>query len=81
MAQTENLQTIEQRFARLDEIITRLEKGNMSLDESIQAYTQGMELALSCRRSLNDMTQQVEAVQKKAQQEEKLSAPAETALK
>lgn len=40
--------TLEEGFARLDELVGRLEDREISLEESFQAYKQGMELLKYC---------------------------------
>ena len=64
------MKALEERFARLQEIITQVEQGSLSLDESIAAYAEGMKLASSCRQTLDELTAKVQAVREQA-----LSAP------
>ena len=41
--ETESPKTIEQRFASLEKILERLERPDVSLDESLELYKSGME--------------------------------------
>lgn len=49
-------QSFEQAMGRLEEIVTRLEKGECDLDESLKLFEEGARLAHSC----NDMLDQAE---------------------
>ena len=40
--------TLEESFARLDELVARLEDRSIPLEESFQAYKEGMELLKQC---------------------------------
>ncbi len=60
------MKTLEQRFARLQEIIAKLEQGSLSLDESIEVYAEGMKLTASCRETLSEMTAKVKAAREQA---------------
>ncbi len=44
--------TFEARMQRLQEIVTALEKGDISLEESVQLYKEGTQLSLQCREQL-----------------------------
>jgi exodeoxyribonuclease VII small subunit len=46
----------EQAFQRLDEIVQRLEQGDLPLEESLALYEEGMTLAAQC----NDWLDQAE---------------------
>lgn len=49
-------QSFEQAMGRLEEIVTRLERGECDLDESLKLFEEGAKLARSC----NDMLDQAE---------------------
>ena len=42
--------TLEESFAKLDEMLERLEDRELPLEESFRLYQQGMELLKHCRR-------------------------------
>lgn len=44
----------EQSVKRLEEITTALESGNITLDESIKLYSEGVKLAEKCQKALNE---------------------------
>lgn len=48
--------TYEELANRLDEVVARLEEGDLPLDEALRAYEQGVELVRRC----NDLLDQAE---------------------
>ncbi len=44
--------TFEARMQRLQDIVGALEKGDISLEESVQLYKEGKQLSLQCREQL-----------------------------
>jgi len=54
MAQKQNLddQPLEVRLRRLEEIAGMLDAGDKPLDEQLKAFAEGMLLAESCRKAL-----------------------------
>ena len=60
--------SLEERLNTLDELTKKLEIGNLSIDEAISVYSQGMELAVDCKKSLDNLTQKVETAKKNAQE-------------
>jgi len=44
--------TFEDRLARLEKIVERLESGEAGLDESLRLYAEGAELIRACRKIL-----------------------------
>ena len=49
----DNNLTFEQAYAQLEEIVTRLESGELSLEESVALYEQGQKLAKLCGEMLD----------------------------
>lgn len=45
--------TFEQMYAKLDEIVKKLEGQGVSLEESIKLFNDGLELSRKCLESLN----------------------------
>jgi exodeoxyribonuclease VII small subunit len=45
--------TLEESFARLDELVARMESRDISLEESFQLYKEGMELLKSSREKID----------------------------
>lgn len=55
--------TFEQLLKELQEIVNNLESGNLSLEDSVEAYQKGMTISLECKKRLD---QAKEVVVKKA---------------
>ena len=51
--------TFEENMARLEEIVTRLEKGDVPLSQSLSLFEEGTRLAAACRAELDQAEQQV----------------------
>lgn len=51
--------TYEQAYNQLETIVSRLESGDVSLDESVSLYQQGMELAKFCSTQLAQIEHQI----------------------
>ena len=52
--------TFEQAMARLDEIAATLDKGTLSLDDSLALFSEGAELIAFCNKSLEGAQQTIE---------------------
>ncbi|NLH95842.1 MAG: exodeoxyribonuclease VII small subunit [Clostridiaceae bacterium] len=46
--------TFEQAIAELEEIVKKLEKGELTLDESISCFRRGVELTKYCSKKLDE---------------------------
>ncbi|HUX00525.1 MAG: exodeoxyribonuclease VII small subunit [Phycisphaerae bacterium] len=46
--------SFEERLARVEKIVERLESGEAGLDESLRLYAEGAELIKACRQTLKD---------------------------
>lgn len=57
--------TFEQALARLEEIVAKLEQGNISLEESLTIYQEGMLLSKTCSQMLQEVEGKVMAVMNK----------------
>jgi exodeoxyribonuclease VII small subunit len=47
------VESYEALYARLQEVVTRLEQGELPLDETLQLYEQGVRLAAACQQLLD----------------------------
>lgn len=45
--------TFEQLLTELQEVVTALESGKLSLEESVEVYQQGMKLSIECKKRLD----------------------------
>ncbi|MCC5954456.1 MAG: exodeoxyribonuclease VII small subunit [Natronohydrobacter sp.] len=54
--------SFEEALRALEEIVTRLERGDVALDQSITLYERGAELKKHCEARLNAAQMRVEAI-------------------
>ena len=59
----------EEALGRLEDIVKRMEAGEMTLEESLKAFEEGIKLARLCSRRLDEAERRVEMLLK---QEEEL---------
>jgi exodeoxyribonuclease VII small subunit len=52
-------QTFEKSITELEQIVETLEKGDLSLDETLKKFEEGMKLSQFCQQSLNDAQQKI----------------------
>ncbi len=55
--------TYETLYSQLQDLVTRLEQGELSLEESLQLYEEGLQLAAACQRLLDDAELRIERLQ------------------
>jgi exodeoxyribonuclease VII small subunit len=48
------VESYEELYARLQEVVTRLEHGELPLAETLELYEQGVQLAAACQRQLQN---------------------------
>lgn len=58
--------SFEEAYARLEEVLERLQIGNLTLDESLDAYAEGTALALHCQALLDAAELRVETLERGA---------------
>jgi exodeoxyribonuclease VII small subunit len=51
--------TFEDRLARLEEIVTKLESADVGLDESLKLYAEGASLIKDCRKTLSEAEKRI----------------------
>ncbi len=56
----------ERSLARLEEVVRRLENANLSLDEAMKLFEEGVELSRECQKQLEQAEGRVEILLKKA---------------
>jgi exodeoxyribonuclease VII small subunit len=54
--------SFEDALAELEQIVRRLEAGQVRLDEAIQSYERGAQLKQHCEKKLNEAQQRVDRV-------------------
>lgn len=60
----QNKKTFEQSLKRLEEIVEKLETGEVPLEETINLFQEGMELVNFCNQKLEEVKHKVEIVVK-----------------
>ena len=58
----EGQERFEALYDRLQAVTSRLEGGELSLDQSLALYEEGMQLALRCQRLLAEAEQRIEVL-------------------
>ena len=56
--------TYEQAIKRLDEIVSLLERNNVSLDESLSLFEEGTKLTAFCSKKLSEAKQKITEIEK-----------------
>ncbi|MGN1148011.1 MAG: exodeoxyribonuclease VII small subunit [Lachnospiraceae bacterium] len=51
--------TLEEKFAKLEETVKKLEAEDISLEESFRVYKEGMELLKQCNADIDKVEKQV----------------------
>jgi exodeoxyribonuclease VII small subunit len=59
MAKKDTKPDFEQSLATLESLVERMESGELSLEESLSAFEQGIQLTKSCQQALRDAEQRV----------------------
>lgn len=55
-------QNLEQSLEKLETLVEQLEKGELSLEESLSLYEQGMKLSKHCQDMLNGIEKKIESI-------------------
>ncbi|MFI3325334.1 MAG: exodeoxyribonuclease VII small subunit [Clostridia bacterium] len=55
---TENM-SFEQAMVRLQQVVKQIEKGDISLDESVNLFKEGSDLSAFCYNQLNSAKQEI----------------------
>jgi len=54
----------ENALKRLEEIVGKLEEGNLDLDQSLELFEEGMKLSKICNKKLKDAEKKIEILTK-----------------
>lgn len=49
----------EKKLGRLEEIVNKMEKGDLALEESLKLFEEGVKLSRECHQKLNDAESKV----------------------
>lgn len=55
----------EEAMAELEQLVEQMEKGDISLEESLQAFERGIKLTRTCQKALQDAEQKVQILLEK----------------
>lgn len=58
--------SFEQALKRLEEIVENIEKDDITLDDAVKLYKEGIELSLYCGDNLNSAKQKISQLKKSA---------------
>ena len=72
---TENKQTFEERLQEVQDIISRIEEGKLSLEDSVQQFESGMNTLASLDTELKEMNRRLTVLQDGKEQD--MAAPGE----
>lgn len=59
-------QKFEEAYGKLEAIVKRLEEGNLTLEEALKAFEEGVRLARFCSRKLDEAEKKVEILLKES---------------
>ncbi len=62
MGQTAAKMTIEDALKRLETIIAELGKEDISLDESLKLYKEGVKISEICKKNLEDVEKEIQVL-------------------
>jgi len=57
----------EKALEELEQVVTKLEKGNLSLEESLKLFEEGIKLSRFCNNKLEEAERKIEILQKNAE--------------
>ncbi len=60
----------EQALAELEQLVERMEQGDLSLEQSLKDFERGIELTRTCQGALKEAEQKVQLLTAKGDQEE-----------
>ena len=68
MSEDTNSANFEEQIKKLEHLVAQLETGNLSLEDSIKAYEEGVEIAQNCQMTLKNAEQKVEILTKQGEE-------------
>ena len=60
MAKKKTTSSFEEALGELEQLVNRLEAGDISLEESLQAFERGVMLTRTCQKALQEAEQKVQ---------------------
>jgi len=65
MSETDSIIDFESSLQQLEEIVNKMEQGQLSLEQSLDAFEQGVKLTRECQSTLKNAEQRVSTLIKK----------------
>ncbi len=65
MPRKKNTTQFEDAMTELEQLVEQMEQGDISLEESLQAFERGIKLTRTCQKALNDAEQKVQILMEK----------------
>ena len=70
MVKQKSTPQFEDSLKKLESIVNKMESGELSLEESIQQFEEGMALSQNCQKILKEAEQKIQILMKKTGKEE-----------
>ena len=68
LSEDKNSANFEEQIKKLEHLVAQLETGNLSLEDSIKAYEEGVKIAQNCQMTLKNAEQKVEILTKQGEE-------------
>ncbi len=68
MPRKKQVPQFEQALTELEQLVERMESGELSLEQSLQAFEQGIKLSQDCQHALTEAQQKVAMLQADSEQ-------------
>lgn len=68
MSEDKNSANFEEQIKKLEHLVAQLETGNLSLEDSIKAYEEGVKISQNCQMTLKNAEQKVEILTKQGEE-------------
>ena len=68
MSEDKNSANFEEQIKKLEHLVAQLETGNLSLEDSIKDYEEGVKIAQNCQMTLKNAEQKVEILTKQGEE-------------
>ncbi len=75
MKDDQTAQRFEDQLAKLERIVTRLEDDSVGLEEALDLFEEGMQLARACRSRLEAVEKRIEKLLVEAEQDAPVTEP------
>lgn len=64
MSEEDPIISFEKKIEELELLVSRMEEGDMTLDETMKSYERGISLTRSCQKALNEAENKVDILSK-----------------